>query len=234
MKKPLWVVLVSLGLAGLAAAQVPLTEEPRHRVVFENAQIRVLDVNVPPGDTTLDHLHEHDLVTVSMSGGADTRIQSPGQPWSQPRPRRPLGDAGIVDYSGAPQSHRLENIGSSPYQLFAVENLRTGGWSTGAAMSAAATTLTSESRAFRIFDVRLVRGTTQTSHLHRVTTIAVLIGGKVMSEGSDSQAKTYAPAPVGLKQLDRPGQWVFVPAGESHHLTSLGTSDARVVEIEVR
>jgi quercetin dioxygenase-like cupin family protein len=224
----------TLGNASVASAQVPVTKEPRHQVVFENARLRVLNVTIPPGDTTLDHSHDHDIATVSMSGGADTRVQSPGQPWSQVRPRRPLGNAGATEYTGKPGRHRIENVGDSPYYLFAVENLRQGGWSTAAPLSAVATTPAIESRAFRAYDVRLVHGRTQTSHVHMVPTIAVLISGKVLSEGSDREAKANAPAPVGLKQLDERGQWVLIPQGESHHLVALGTGDSYVVELEIR
>jgi hypothetical protein len=55
-----------------------------------------------------------------------------------------------------------------------------------------------------------------------------------MSDGPDAQAKAYAPAPVGLRQLDQPGQWLVIPPGDRHHLVSLGTTDAYVVEIEIR
>jgi hypothetical protein len=55
-----------------------------------------------------------------------------------------------------------------------------------------------------------------------------------MSEGPDEKAKANAPAPVGLKQIDRPGQWVLVPAGDSHHLVRLGTDDGQLIEIEIR
>jgi hypothetical protein len=228
-----WTSLCVASIAAVAAAQIPLNQEPRHRVVFENALFRILDVRVPPGDTTLDHLHDRDIVTVSMNEGADTRIQSQGQAWT-PRPRRPLGDAAVAEYAGKPGSHRVENVGSTPYQLFAVENLRASGWTTAPALAAPATTLSDDARSFRVYDVRLARETSQTSHVHAVATLTVLLTGKVMSEGSDAQAKANAPAPVGLKQLDQPGQWVYVPPGESHHLVRLGTSDARVIEIEVR
>jgi hypothetical protein len=67
-----------------------------------------------------------------------------------------------------------------------------------------------------------------------VPTIAILLAGKVMSDGPDKQAKAYAPAAVGLRQLDQLGQWVLVLAGETHHVVRLGTTDARLVEIEVR
>ena len=91
-----------------------------------------------------------------------------------------------------------------------------------------------ESRAFRIYDVRLEGQRSQVAHTHAVATIAVLISGKAMSEGPDTQAKANAPAPVGLKQLDQPGQWILVPPGDKHYVVRLGTADARLVEIEVR
>lgn len=226
--------LLTLGMASLAAAQVPLHQEPRHRVVFENAQFRILDVNVPPGDTTLDHLHDHDIVTVSMNSGTPTRIQSPGQPLGQARPGRPPGNAAVAEYFGKPDSHRVENVGPIPYQLFAVENRRGGDWSKGTALSAAATTMSNESRAFRVYDVRLVREISQTSHLHAVPTVAVLISGKAMSEGAEAKAGVGPAAPVGLKQLDQPGQWVLIPQGESHHLVRLSNADVYIVEVEIR
>jgi hypothetical protein len=228
-----WVGLFLLIITAVVTAQVPLSKEPRHRVTFENVQLRILDVNVPPGDTSLDHLHDRDIVTVSMTGGTDTRLQSPGQPWGPVRPPRPLGDAVVAEYTGKASSHRIENVGKSAYQLFALENLRTSGWATSGALTAPATKLTTESRAFRIYDVRLGRDSSQTSHTHAVPTIALLISGKLMSEGPDTQAKANAPAPVGLKQLDQPGQWVLIPRGDTHHLVRLGVGDARLVEIEV-
>ena len=228
-----WVGLFLLVITAVVTAQVPLSKEPRHRVTFENVQLRILDVNIPPGDTSLDHLHDRDIATVSMTSGTGTRLQSPGQPWGAVRPPRPLGDATVADYAGKPSSHRIENVGKSAYQLFALENLRTSGWATSPALAAPATKLTAESRAFKIYDVRLGRDGSQTSHTHAVPTIALLISGKLMSEGPDTQAKANAPAPVGLKQLDQPGQWVLIPRGDTHHLVRLGVGDARLVEIEV-
>ena len=38
-------------------AQVQVHQEPRHHPVFQNAQIRILNVLLPPGNTTQYHLH---------------------------------------------------------------------------------------------------------------------------------------------------------------------------------
>jgi quercetin dioxygenase-like cupin family protein len=224
-------VVILVGLVAAVAAQVPVTREPRHRVVFETPEFRILDVRVPPGDTTLDHVHEHDIVTVTMTSDAATRTQTPGQPWGEVRPRRPAGDPSISEHTGKADRHLVQNVGDIPYQLFAVENLRKS-WTSGAALSARGTTLAAESRAFRIYDVRLLSEQSQIFHLHAVPTIAVLISGRAMSAGEES--KTDPSAPIGLKQLVETGEWVLVPAGMSHHLVRLGNADSRVVEIEVR
>ncbi len=229
-----WIAFFVFASAALVAAQVvPLSKEPRHHMTFENPQLRILDVNIPPGDKSLEHRHELDIATVSMTVGTTTRVQTGAQPAPE-RPSRPLGEAGVTEYVGKPGSHSIENTGKSPYQLFAVENLKTSGWSTAAAASGLATKMTRESRAFRLYDVSLSRETSQTSHTHAVPTVAVLITGTVMSDGPNEQAKANPGAPVGLKQLTQPGQWILVPAGDTHHIVRLGPSEARIVEIEVR
>ena len=124
-------------------------------MTFENPQLRILDVNIPSGDKSLDHRHELDIATISMSAGTNTRIQTGGQPAAE-RPSRPLGDATIAEYAGKAQSHTIENLGKSAYQLFAVENLKTSGWSTAPAASGLATKMTSEARSrWRLSSVTL-------------------------------------------------------------------------------
>lgn len=217
-----------------AAAQVPVHQESHHRVTFENAQFRILDVNIPPRQSSQEHRHEFDTVTISMNAGTETREHVTGQATPNQRKPRPAGNTSVVEYTGKPGSHRVENTGSTPYNLFAVENLKKSGWSTAAPAKGLATKLLSESRAFRVYDIRLSKDASQTAHTHAVPTIAVLVSGKAMSDGPDAQAKALAPAPVGLRQVERPGQWILVPAGDTHHLVRLGIEDAHVVEIEVR
>jgi len=54
-------------------AQVPVYEEPLHKVVLKNEYIRLIDVHLPPGDTTQFHIHAATSVfihfTTSMIGG---------------------------------------------------------------------------------------------------------------------------------------------------------------------
>jgi quercetin dioxygenase-like cupin family protein len=228
-----WAALIIVFMTALVRAQIPVTKEPHHHIVFENAQFRIMNVEVPPGEATIEHSHDRDVVTVAMSNGAETRMQAAGQPWEN-RPRRSVGDIEATDYAGKVSVHTFETRGTTAYQLFAVENLKANGWSGTPAASGAGTALAKESRSFRVYTVALGKDRQQTSHTHAVPTIVVLLNGKAMSEGPDEKAKANAPAPVGLKQIERPGQWVLVPAGDTHHLVRLGKDESQIIEIEVR
>ena len=108
----------------------------------------------------------------------------------------PLGDATVAEYADKPGSHTVGNTGKSAYQLFAVENLKAGGWTTTPAATGLATKLMTEARAFRIYDVRLGQQVSQTSHTHAVPTVAVLIaGGKYLRR----MVPTHTPRPMRLR-----------------------------------
>jgi beta-alanine degradation protein BauB len=46
---------------------VPVEQEPHHRWIFENQYVRVLDVVLAPGESTLFHTHSHDSVAVRLT-----------------------------------------------------------------------------------------------------------------------------------------------------------------------
>lgn len=50
-------ILVLTGSLNILQAQILVHEEPRHRPVFQNKEIRILNVRVAPGDTSLYHMH---------------------------------------------------------------------------------------------------------------------------------------------------------------------------------
>jgi hypothetical protein len=50
-------LLALTGKFSVLQAQVPVHEEPRHHPVFQNTDIRILNVLLPPGDTTQYHIH---------------------------------------------------------------------------------------------------------------------------------------------------------------------------------
>lgn len=52
-----WFILVLISSLNILQAQILVHEEPRHRPVFQNKEIRILNVRVAPSDTSLYHMH---------------------------------------------------------------------------------------------------------------------------------------------------------------------------------
>ena len=177
--------------------------------------LRVISPRIPAGDTTLDHLHTHDDVTVCIHG-SEVRAKSRGGEWSNPGAVCMPGRIGVTEYTGNPRSHIVQNVGSGIYHLALVENLRNGGWKSNETVQVPGLKMARESRAFRIYETEL-SGSSEPLHAHQVPVVVILVSGE---------------AAAGEKRLDQPGSWIYIPAGEKHQVAAEGA--ARLVEIEVR
>ena len=208
--------------AVIPVAVIPVDEEPRHRFVFADSTLRVLEVAIVAGDTTLAHRHDNDLATINVENGR-TRTRNVGADWGAPRVRA-LGEVTFNEYSGTPVAHTVQSIDAIGYRLVGVENLRPGSWTTGPPIAAAATKMLGESRAFRAYEVRLDAATGETQHVHDVPVFIALMSGSVVVSGSDA-----GPG----KPLAGRGQWIVIP-GRQPHTVVRGSGEAQVIEIEVR
>jgi quercetin dioxygenase-like cupin family protein len=113
-------VSVESKASGTAADPVAVEQEPHHHVVFENQYVRVLEVLVKPGETTLFHRHSLDNVAVQLSDGTIKR-QAAGEDWMTTPAKE--GAVGFVGGTNAPYVHRIANVGTSEFHVFDVEIL---------------------------------------------------------------------------------------------------------------
>ena len=105
---------------GTAEDPVPVEQEPHHRVIFENQYVRVLDVVLKPGQTTLFHRHSIDNVPIILTG-ADNRTQFAGKDWTATPAK--AGSVGFIPGAAKPYVHRINNQGSTTYHVIDVEVL---------------------------------------------------------------------------------------------------------------
>lgn len=202
-------------LAGTAAAQIPLEQEPHHHLEFVSDSLRVISPQIPPGESTLEHMHTHDDVTICIHP-SQVRAKVHGGEWSNPGVPCVLGTANLTEYTGQPRSHTVQNLGSEIYHLLMVENLREGGWTRYGALNIEGLKVLRENRSFRIYETDL-SASAVLEHSHKVPTVVVLVSGEVTA---------------GDKRLDLAGSWTLVPAGDKHQIAA--RSNAHIVEIEVR
>ncbi len=98
-----------------------MQHEPLHRVVFQDADLRVIEAILAPADVTLLHTHELDNVAITVE---------PSRLWSQdPGGPRNEYDAfrGRVVFKRAPYTHWVGNLGESRVRIVHIESLALGG-----------------------------------------------------------------------------------------------------------
>jgi len=101
-------------------AQVPVREEPHHKVVLENSYVRILNVRILPHDTTLAHIHAAASVMVFLSkSNIGTQIVGAQPVISDVVP----GQTSYAAYDEKPIKHRVWNQGDQSNSLFHVMDI---------------------------------------------------------------------------------------------------------------
>jgi len=118
--RPILTVAAILLCSSVLIAQVQVSREPRHKNVFENKYIRILDVWLPPGDTTLFHIHSTPSVFLHFSNATFTS-QAKGQDWV--KDKAVAGTAWYRSFSPDIQVHRVSNCDTIPFHVNDIEIL---------------------------------------------------------------------------------------------------------------
>jgi quercetin dioxygenase-like cupin family protein len=233
-----------LAVAGSLVAQdtriVPVHEEPRHRLVFDSPVVRVLDIQIPPGDTTLFHTHSNPILYVNMSSsrmrnqnlnGEWNASPAPGAPSapsapSAPRivPSTPPGRMmSTTSYAERPVTHRVNNVGDALYRLIGIINPSAGDASQapGGGFDLAPEL---ENQWFRGY--RRVVDSAQPTAEHRHINPVVL----VLASGAATVRFGHAPE---SRTLAEPGMFAFIGANQVHTLAATA-ADTQVMEVELR
>jgi hypothetical protein len=109
-------VLQALPLAVGAQEAGPVHREPRHRLVLDSVRFRVLDIQIPAGDTTQYHVHDTAILYVIVNP-SPTAAQVLGREWSAGPGSRPLATTGDVfldsTYAREALTHRVTNAGEN-------------------------------------------------------------------------------------------------------------------------
>lgn len=113
------VAALAVGLVAHADdTPVPAKLEPSHHNKFENAVVRILDVEVAPGGATQFHTHSVDYPYL-MIFDATLKNELPGKaPTDLPI------KAGLIGYYRASQgayTHRFVNAGATPFRAIGIE-----------------------------------------------------------------------------------------------------------------
>jgi hypothetical protein len=120
MRKNLFLLPIFLGVGVLSLAQVPVSQEPRHHNVLDNGHVRLLDVHIPPGDTTQFHIHSTPSVFLLLTeANTGTEVVS-----EEDRSNSPVIHYGNIWFEGfyvKPRIHRVFNRDNHEYHVMDIE-----------------------------------------------------------------------------------------------------------------
>ncbi|MBS1501110.1 MAG: hypothetical protein JST32_03555 [Bacteroidetes bacterium] len=195
--------------AFVANAQVQVRNEPRHHNLIENKYFRVLDVRIPPGDTTLQHIHSTPSVILFFSNTV-TATQLKGQGWV--KSTSVAGTALYRDFSKDTTIHRVSNWDTALYHVTDIELLSV--YDPGNTRKPLPFTLLFDTE--RVFAYRLTEVNKQ-SISNRGPMIAGLVSGDDIILHDTSHNKT-----IDIK----PGKETYIEPGISFYLSP--TSDKKI------
>lgn len=215
-------LVVAASLPSLALAQDPeedfgdlrvvnILEEPRHRVVHNDGDVWLLDVQINPGDTTLPHTHDSAIMYTFISNGEE-----------------PLyGDVSSnTDYVEEEYTHRVSNDGPGLFRIIALANYgppRDGVMDEPEGLSGHEPTL--ENPWFRSYRIELGQGESTALQTHRNPSVVVQV-----TEGMAHVSRKDGI----IRELDAMGDWAWRETGSPFRVTNVGDGPVTVVINEAR
>lgn len=219
-----------------AETRVPVHEEPRHHLMLDTPTLRILDIQIPPGDQTLFHTHDTAILYVPIAR-SQTRGQDWGGTWSgggtpaapaagtapaapAPAPARPQRVNSVTTYVETPYTHRVNNIGTSLFRLIGIAN-RTAGDAAPPASGGPAPEL--ENRYYRAERLVVAPGASLPVSTHNGPVVLVMqTPGTAAVDGA-----TWHP-------LNGPGDFARIDGNTAHRLHNRGASEIEVVAVAVK
>jgi len=118
--KPTLIAAAILLWSSAITAQVQVSKEPRHKNVLENKYIRLLDVWIKPGDTTLFHIHSTPSLFLQFTSTV-VCLQIKGAAWIKDKNKE--GNASYRSFVNDTLVHRVSNCDTIPFHVTDIELL---------------------------------------------------------------------------------------------------------------
>lgn len=189
---------------------VNIVDEPRHRTMLRDGQLRLIDVQINPGDTTLPHTHDSAILYTFISNGdgpLNGRVSS------------------TTTYVDEQFTHRVKNEGPGLFRIIALANYGDAVTLIEPDLSTPPMVVQLENEWFRSYRLELEAGESGpvTTHTHPVAIVQVSDGLIHVSraDGITEELKTM-------------GDWAWRDAGISYQIHNRSQQAVSVVINEGR
>lgn len=172
-------------MARAAEEPVPIEQEPRHKLKFENAHVRYFDVQIEPGYQALYHWHNNNGVFVNIATSPTINQDWGAEPVK--RGDRAIGEAYFIGYAAKPKAHRVTNPGPGLYRVTDTEIMSTCGPMVAAREGPNQTLVVDNER---VFVTRVILHPGESTELYAPCGMLVSVsGGNVVFDTPDGKEK---------------------------------------------
>jgi hypothetical protein len=204
-------------------AQPPAAKEPRHKNVFENKYLRILDVMIRPGDTTLFHRHSLPSAIVFFST-TKTGSQIRGE---LPVPGKSVaGETIYAAFGKNPIVHRVWNQDTVLYHVMDIELLSSPGEASAAKPDRPGLILAWDENLAAAYRINLVSNNSLPIFLSKMPMLLICISGSELSVTDDQKKE--------LPERLAPGRFIWIEPQRRVQLKNDGNSDSKCILIEVK
>ena len=218
MKQFLFLISTISMLQTYAQEVIAVSKELMHKKVFENDYLRVLDVQIAPGDTTQFHKHETPSVFISLHP-----VRTGSQVIVEEGSATVLSLDRRISFEGfykSPRIHRVWNADTSVFHVMDIEVLTKGDKDIGEPIQGEAFKELFDAPPVRTYRVTLKSN--QTIEIKRNT--AVLVVG--LNDGSNVM--------VNEKAFAKQGDFLFIPPSESIKLVNKMLQECSFALLELK
>jgi quercetin dioxygenase-like cupin family protein len=214
-----FIPIAVLSQSNSAQSPVEIKGEPRHHPKFENEYVKIWDVTVPGGDSTLWHAHRNDNVVVTLAP-AKLHIETLG--------RDPV-DAewkfGEVRFSKATYIHRAMNVGTTAFHNFTIELLKPASSNPPNLANEAGREPVLENDRVRVYRLSLAPGEAIATHTHPFPGVVVTMTATEIEVTADGKSVRH---PVKENDVS------WRAGGVTHSIKNVGQTRFEALDIELK
>lgn len=200
-------------------AQVQVSKEPRHKNAVENKYIRLLDVNIQPGDTSLFHIHSTPSVFLHFT---TTVVCSQIKEKEWVTATNTQGNAWYRSFVNDTLVHRVSNCDTVPFHVTDVELLSP--YKPAKKLQPLTFTVLFENE--KVFAYRLTAAAFNKQIINgRGPMIAQLVAG--------NEVKLHNKKGKGLLTL-KAGKYLYIKPGTAFYFSAMADAAINMVLIEIK
>ena len=211
--------------------QVPVSQEPRHHKLVDNGHIRLLDVRLPPGDTTQFHIHATPSLFVVLTG-AKTGSQVVSEEDHSASPIKHYGNIWFEGFYIKPRIHRVYNDDEHLFNVMDIELTNMNFKTIDSPISLEALTFLFEEKPVRAYRLYLTPGHTVSLQPRKADVLMIQLNDSSANPGVQVFASGNRSADT--KYFNRKGYYLYVDSGTAFELKNEGSGNGEFAFFELK